>query len=1100
MTASSITPPKYVVGIGASAGGLEAIEAFFKNLQAKSGLAFVVVQHLSPDYKSLMVELLSKYTAMPVARAIEGMVVEANHVYLIPPKKNLTIFHGKLLLSEQDHSRGVNLPIDVFLRSLAEDLEDKSIAVILSGTGSDGTRGIRSIKEAGGMIMVQSDESAKFDGMPKSAMATGLPDFVLPVEELPAQMLAFVEHPKSSKTAIFDSLLTDEEGLTRIFSMLREKSRVDFTYYKPSTVVRRIERRMTVNQIADLRDYVRYLELYPSEVMTLYRELLIGVTSFFRDKDAFDLLRDKLLPELFERAGKREIRIWSAGCSSGEEAYSLAILFREAMEQAGKLMEVKIFATDVDRNAVQHAGNGIYPESIAADLSPQLLTKYFHRNEDNFQITRGVREMVVFAQHNLLKDPPFTNIDLVVCRNLLIYLQPVLQKKALDLFSFSLKEHGVLFLGSSETTGDSGDLFEPVHHRWKIYRAKGRRRLSDSTDLSGFNARAHLGPPRFNQRHSGVRSVQDDPHLLERLVVGLAGDYVPLTLVVDEHMDLLHVVGDSQGFLLPPMGRVQTDVTKMAVKELAIPLATALQKVFKTHDDIAYTNIHLKRNGETLVVQMRLRLLPGRKNQDPLAAVLIEETRRRADNEDPSETYDLDREAAERIADLEQELQFTRENLQATVEELETSNEELQATNEELLASNEELQSTNEELQSVNEELYTVNAEYQSKILELTELNNDLDNLLVSSDILTLFLDEGLVLRRFTPGVTEVFRLIETDVGRPLSHISHNLRDIDPVQIAEDVQAHGRSIEREAQVIQGRVFLMRASPYHIASDLVSGVVLNFVDITNIRRAEAALHESEERNVLARKASNIGTWDWDINSGGLHWSAEIEPMFGFRPGEFGGTYDDFIECVHPDDRERLMMAVDNCVENGVSYETEHRILLPDGGQRWILELGDVVPDHTGRPLRMVGVARDITRHKEDAAKLERAYEELARRESMLHGILVAAPIGIGLVVDRVLRWSNETLHQMTGYEAKELRGVSTRLLYADDEEFERVGRVKYRQIDDSGVGVVTTRWLRKDGVAMDILLSSSPVEEGDLSRGVIFTAVDKSLFNMVRGDG
>lgn len=1090
MTVPSPKTPKYVVGIGASAGGLEAIEVLFKNMPADSGLAFVVVQHLSPDYKSLMVELLSKYTRMPVTRAVEGMTVEANHVYLIPPKKNLTIFHGKLLLSEQDHSRGINLPIDVFLRSLAEDQEEKSIAVILSGTGSDGTRGIRAIKEAGGMIMVQSEDSAKFDGMPKSAIATSLPDFILPVAELPAQMLAFVKHPQSSKAAIFDSLLTDEEGLTRIFSMLREKSRVDFTYYKPSTVVRRIERRMTVNQIAELRDYVRYLELYPSEVMTLYRELLIGVTSFFRDKQGFELLRERLL-ELFLQDGNREIRIWSAGCSSGEEAYSLAILCRETMEQAGKLMEVKIFATDVDRNAVQHAGNGVYPESIAADLNTQLLGKYFHRTDDNFQITRGVREMVVFAQHNLLKDPPFTNIDLVVCRNLLIYLQPVLQKKALELFSFSLRENGLLFLGSSETTGDASDLFEPIHHRWKLYRASGRRRLSETPGLSGFNARAHLGPPRFVRSQSGQRLV-DDPHLLERLVQGLSGDYVPLALVVDEHTDLLHVVGDSQGYLLPPMGKMQTDVTKMAVKELAIPLATALQKVFKTGNEVSYSNIHLKRSGEALVVQMRVRRLPGRKNQEPLAVVLIEETRRRPQGEDAAENYDLDREAAERIADLEQELQFTRENLQATVEELETSNEELQATNEELLASNEELQSTNEELQSVNEELYTVNAEYQSKILELTELNTDLDNLLVNSEILTLFLDEGLVLRRFTPGVTAVFRLIENDVGRPLSHISHNLRNLDPVEIAEQVQREGRTVEREVEVIEGRVFLMRATPYHIASNMVSGVVLNFVDITNIRRAEVAQRESEERGALARKISSIGTWDWDIPSGKLHWSEEVESMFGFDPDSFEGAYDAFIERVHPEDRERVMMAVDRCIENGVSYELEHRIVRPDGRIRWVLEVGDVVPDHAGRPVRMVGVVRDITARKESAAKLERAYAAVATREAMLQGILLAAPIGIGLVVNRVFKWTNETLHKMTGYSAEELRGNSSRMLYSSEEEFTRVGQVKYRQIDEHGMGSVATRWVRKDGVEISVLLSSSPVEEEDLSQGVIFTAADPKL--------
>ena len=441
--------PLFYVGIGASAGGLEALESFFSQMVADSGMAFIVIQHLSPDYKSMMVELLSKRTAMPVRRAEEGMRVEASSIYLIPPKKNLSIFHGKLLLSESDHSRGLNLPIDVFLRSLADDQADKSIGVILSGTGSDGVRGIRAIKEAGGMVMVQSEESARFDGMPRAAISTGLADFILTPDDMSSKLLSFIRHPYAAKIDRPEALLSDEDGLTRIFALLRERTRVDFTFYKPTTVIRRIERRMTVNQIHDLRDYVRFMESYSGEVTALYRELLIGVTSFFRDREVFDELETHYLPQLFERTEAREVRFWVAGCSTGEEAYSLAMLSREALENQGKRLDVKIFATDIDRDAILRASSGIYPEGIAVDLSPKFLARYFHRREDHYQIDRSIREMVVFAQHNLIKDPPFTNIELVSCRNLLIYLQPVLQRKAIELMNFSLNPQGILLLASN---------------------------------------------------------------------------------------------------------------------------------------------------------------------------------------------------------------------------------------------------------------------------------------------------------------------------------------------------------------------------------------------------------------------------------------------------------------------------------------------------------------------------------------------------------------------------------------------------------------------------------------------------------------------------
>ena len=543
--------PRHFVAIGASAGGLEAIEAFFTHMPADSGLAFIVIQHLSPDYKSLMVELLSKKTAMAVHRAEDGMRVRPDNVYLIPPKKNLRIFHGKLLLSEQDHVRGINLPIDVFMRSLAEDQGEKAIGVILSGTGSDGMRGVRTIKENGGMVMVQDEESAKFDGMPKAAQSTGLADFVLPPDQMPVQLLAFVKHPCVAMPERSEVLLSDEDRLSHLFSILRERCKIDFTYYKQSTVTRRIERRMTINQVSSLQEYVAFLQHHPAEANALYKELLIGVTSFFRDPEVWDRLVQGPLRELLAAEDGRQIRFWVPACSTGEEAYTLAILVRECLEELGLARDVKIFATDIDQDAIHYAATGSYPESIAADVSNRLLSKYFFRREENFQISRTIREMVVFAKHNLIKDPPFTKISLVSCRNVLIYLQPVLQRRVLDAFAFSLFQGGLLVLGTSETSGEMADQWETLDTKLKLYRAKGHgRHLRESdpgTPATDTRARDLRG--RFSSLRKSLRQ-PDEERILERFVESLAPDYIPLALVVNEQLELLHVLGDAEG--LPP--------------------------------------------------------------------------------------------------------------------------------------------------------------------------------------------------------------------------------------------------------------------------------------------------------------------------------------------------------------------------------------------------------------------------------------------------------------------------------------------------------------------------------------------------------------------
>ncbi len=1102
---------------------------------------------------------------------------------------------------EQDYARGINLPIDIFLRTLAEDQTEKSIAIILSGTGSDGVRGIRAIKEAGGMVMVQDEESAKFDGMPRSALATGLPDFVLPPDEMPQQLLSFVKHPYASKAEAGTKLLSNEDGLTRIFALLRERTKVDFTYYKPSTVVRRIERRMGVNQIHELPDYVHFMESYPKEVSALYRELLIGVTNFFRDPEAFQALGDTWLPQLLERTSSRDIRFWVSACSTGEEAYSLAILARECMERMGQHFNIKIFATDVDRDAIVVAGNGVYPESIAADVSSRLLSKYFHRREESFQISRSIREMVVFAQHNLIKDPPFTNIDLISCRNVLIYLQPVLQKKVLEQFNFSLNTDSILFLDSSESVGDMSSYFELLNNKWRIYRAKSKRRLGAGRAENEVPSYGTI-MPGLALHHTGNRlswRQNTEERMMTRLLQDVVEDYMPLTVIVNEELEPLHVLGDATGSFTLPRGKAVHDITKMASRELSVPLATALQKVFKMKEEICYNNIRLKdkKNNERNI-KIRIRLLPERKGQEPLAVVLLEEVEPQAtDNNAHGQTYDLDHEAEQRINDLEQELQFTRENLQATIEELETSNEELHATNEELLASNEELQSTNEELQSVNEELHTVNAEHQSKILELTELTNDLDNLLSSSRVGTVFLDEELIIRRFTPAVTKLFNFLENDVGRPFAHISHRFR-LDLLPLIQEVQRHNSAQQHEIQAEDGSYYLMSLQPYQIGPEVYAGVVLNFVDINSLKAVEEKLKRSEERYALAQKAAQIGSWDWDLNTNKVIWSELIEPMFGFKQGEFPGTYEAFMQRVHPEDREQVEQRVKACIEQDAPYDTEMRVVWKEGSIHWLHTSGHVFRDAQGKSLRMMGITHDVTEqkhlekdwrksqaelrryfqqpfigmiistpdrtiievndkicellgytreeiltlkcsaftHPDDQEKTLQAFQsllnaeenrinltkrylcrdgstlfarlemrcvrnefgqpdymldfvqdvtelqlyharleqqalQLSERNAMFDSILRAAPIGIGVVQNRRFVWVSSYFCEITGYSENELVGQTSRLIYQDDAEHERVGKEKYAQLEKEGVGRVETLFRRKDGCLVRVLLSS-----------------------------
>lgn len=996
--------PTHYVAVGASAGGLEAIESLFANMPADAGLGFIVVQHLSPDYKSLMVELLSKRTRMPVHRAEENMLVEADHIYLIPPKKNLSIFHGRLLLSDQDHTRGINLPIDVFLKSLAEDQGEKAVAVILSGTGSDGMRGVRVVKEHGGMVMVQDEASARFDGMPKAAASTGLVDFVLPPDGMAQQLLAYAKHPYAVKSERAETLLKDEDGLSRLFSILRDRCKVDFTYYKPSTITRRIERRMAINQVETIEEYVPLLLAHPGEAHALYRELLIGVTSFFRDHAAFEALEQKWLPALLQSSGGREVRCWVAGCSTGEEAYSIAITMQECLAALGISRDVRIFATDIDQEAIHYAANGLYPESIAADLPQRVLAKYFQKREDKFQIARSIREMVVFAPHNLTKDPPFTNISLISCRNLLIYLQPVLQKRVLEYFSFSLNGGGILLLGSSESASEMSDCFEAADQRWRIYRSRGRVR---SVAEPAHSLGASMTRPReLAGRAAQFRRSLNQPEegrMAERLMEAIVPEFFSMAVVVNQQLEVLHIIGDPQGLLGLPSGKLVNSIEKMASKDLSIPLSTGIRKAFRQGETIRFTNVRLRSGGGSRWVDLCVKPLAEAAGRERLAAVIVEEAKKA---EAPGEgvegaAYDLSREAEERIREIEQELQLSRENLQATIEELETANEELQATNEELLASNEELQSTNEELQSTNEELYTVNAEYQGKILELTELHNDVENLLSATQTGQLILDENLEIRRYSPRVTQIFALTASDIGRPIGSIQHYLADGHPLEVIREVAGGGRLVEAEVRTREQRWYLMRVVPYVVGPKAFAGTVVSFVDITRVKDTQRALGEQEALLDEAARLAKIGSWQYLLRTGELRWSEETfrihELEVGRQPDLEGmaGYYASEHQAV-------FRQALERVLQEGTAYDLNLELETARGHRRWVRTIGHPVAEE-GKITKISGAVQDLTELAE-AAERTREAERLAQGivESLHERVCVLEAGGEILFANRAWR--------------------------------------------------------------------------------------------------
>ncbi len=819
----------YIVGIGASAGGLEALEAFFSKVPSNiNNVAFVVVLHLSPDYKSLMAQLLSKHTQLQVHNADNGMKVKGNSIYLIPPKKTMTIKEHTLYLHERGPSKMPSFTIDIFFRSLADEQKERAICIVLSGTGSDGTRGIKAIKEVGGLVMVQDVENAKFDGMPKNAIATGLVDYILPAFKMPAELIHYIEHPGNQQD-IQVSIGDVEDAFAMVMSIIRKTTNIDFSFYKRDTITRRIQRRMSVNKFTELEKYANHLQQNHHEARVLQRELLIGVTRFFRDNAAFDYLAKEIIPQVFKNATGNTIRVWVAGCSTGEEAYSLAILLYEQAQKEDQHFEIKMFATDLDREAILTAGTGKYPESIVADVSNDRLNKYFIKVGEEYQVARFIRDMIIFTNHDIVKDPPFNKLDLVSCRNLLIYFQASLQRKVLQLFSFSLNKDSFLFLGSSESADSEKKYFESLNTKFKVYKTIGSAKLMDVHDYPLKRVQTQNYTSTKNDYLSNISTRSSEITELNSVLELVAGQYIKTCVLVNSNYEFVRSYGNAKKFLSFPDKSQDINILSVIHPQLSIPLGTTLKNSIEKSEKMQYRDIAVDIDDKTLLIN--LTVIPFRGSiQKNLYLIIIDEISYDTESRRKIVKYEVDQSAKIRIDDLEQELKFTRENLQATIEELQTSNEEL-------IASNEELQSTNEELQSVNEELYTINSEHQANIIELTELNDDVNNLLQSTEIGTLFLDNELNIRKFNKSVTEQIRITENDIGRSIKDFSINFTYNHFIQDIEAVLASLQPLQREVADNKERWYLMRVLPYRTSENQIRGVVVTFVNINELKEAQ-----------------------------------------------------------------------------------------------------------------------------------------------------------------------------------------------------------------------------------------------------------------------
>ena len=871
-----------IVCIGASAGGLEALEQFLSHVPENSGMAYVVIQHLDPTQKGMLPELLQRISAMEVFQVKDRMAVKPNLVYVIPPNKSMSISQGVLHLVDPVEIRGLRLPIDFFMRSLADDQQERAVGVVLSGMGSDGSLGLGAIKEQNGVVMVQEPSTAKFDSMPRNAITSVIVDILAPAEDLPLSLVKFLNHIPEIKS-IPDAEVQDKNSLEKIISLLRKQTGNDFSLYKKNTMYRRIERRMTIHQINKIALYVSFLKENPKEVEILFKELMIGVTNFFRDPAVWEKLKETIIPNLIADLQEgASLRAWVAGCSTGEEAYSLAIVFKETLEKVkphGGIL-LQIFATDLDNEAIDTARKGVFPANITADVSPERLNRFFVLQDENYRVNTEIREMVVFAQHNIIMHPPFTKLDILTCRNLLIYMDPELQKKILGLFYYSLNPEGIMLLGSSESLGTQSHLFKVADNKLKLY--KPYDKTLAERELFDFPSSFSRSKSTDMEKQVTVKLHQNIEALADKI---LLQHFSPPGVLVTEKGDIVYISGRTGKYLEPAVGKANLNIFAMLREGLRNDFPIAFRKALLTKEPVVLHNIKVGTNGGTQNINVTLKWIDKPEPLNGMVMIIFNDLPKVSDAE-------LQKKKGNKTivsisqSELEAELQHTREEMHYTLEEMQTSQEELKSTNEELQSTNEELQSTNEELtsskeemQSLNEELQTVNAELQSKIDDYSRVNNDMRNLLNSTDIATLFLDNKLHIRQFTPQATNIFKLIKSDIGRPFTDLVSDLIYSEMVDDTIEVLKTLVFIKKQIPTRDGRWFSVRIMAYRTFEDRIDGLVITFFNITDLKQMEAKLHENEQAHLLILNSSPDLIFKLSTDFKILEFNPEAEKFFG-----------------------------------------------------------------------------------------------------------------------------------------------------------------------------------------------------------------------------
>jgi two-component system, chemotaxis family, CheB/CheR fusion protein len=1113
--------PKFlVVGIGASAGGLAAFEAFFSGMPAgvQPGMAFVLVQHLAPDHTSILAELVGRFTTMSVSQVEDGMPVEPNHVYIIPPNRDMAFLNGMLHLLEPAEPRGHRLPIDFFFRALAQDQHDRAVGIVLSGTGSDGTQGLRAIKAESGMVMVQTAESAEFDGMPRSVIATGIADYELAPADMLPQLIAYASQDLNQRRDLEIRVEPKSEAaLKKIFVLIRSQTGHDFSLYKPSTIYRRIARRMAVQKIEAIHDYVKYLQESPVEVEVLFRDMLIGVTSFFRDPDVFEILEKQIIPQLFKNkaAATDLVRVWICGCSTGEEAYSIAILIREYLESSKSNCSVQIFATDIDSRAIATARAGLYSVSIVSDVNPERLSRFFSINpgENVYRIHKNIREMLVFSEHNVIKDPPFSKIDLISCRNLLIYLGTELQKKLMPLFHFALMKDGILLLGTSEGIGDFGSLFKVLDRKAKLYQRQGgvlitqRKRLGVSpanalpnvSNIDSSDSEFQVSRPEETASKIPLRDI------LEKSLIKLVA---PSAALVNAQGDILYLHGRTGMFLELAAGESGVNnILKMAREGLQQELTVALNCVVVSQEPTTVNGLLVRTNGHYTRVYVSVSPVSAHSAADAktklksisLYVVTIKESTETEKSTTGLLTTDISPEITDefdsnrvpssdseaRVSALLEELHARDEYLQGARDELESSNEELKSSNEEMQSANEEMQSTNEELetskeelQSVNEELATVNTELQTRVNDLSQLNNDMNNLLSGTGIATVFVDQHLRILRFTPAACAIINLILSDVGRPVAHTVTNLVGYDRlVRDAQEVLDSLVTKVVEVQAKDGKWYTMRMQPYRTIDNVIEGAVINFVEITSLKRIQSEL--LSEKASLQFKSTLLNAIGeaviaTDLQGAILYWNDAAERTYGWKSSEVIGKN---VLDVTPDDDSKIhaseIMAV---LKKGNSWSGEFLVRHRDGHRFPVKVTSTTILNDQGDLTGIIGVSSDITQRKKAEESLRRS-NELARLAVVVRDSRDA--ITVQELDGRIIAWNPAAVKVFGWTEAEALK------MNARDripKSLQKDAMVKEFELSQAEIlEPYRTQRLTKDGSVLEVWITATALlnEDGNV---------------------